>query len=73
MEKIQFTLREGESFIPLIQLLKATHVVGSGSEAQDVVVEGLVMRNGERELRKRAKIVPGDEIRFADFEITVKA
>lgn len=73
MEKIQFTLREGESFIPLIQLLKATHVVGSGSEAQDVVVEGLVLRNGERELRKRAKIVPGDEIRFADFVITVKA
>jgi ribosome-associated protein len=71
MKQIQFTLREGESFIPLIQLLKATHVVGSGSEAQDVVVEGMVLRNGTVELRKRAKIVDGDVIRFADFEIVV--
>ncbi|MCQ2226219.1 MAG: RNA-binding S4 domain-containing protein [Paludibacteraceae bacterium] len=72
MEKIQFALREGETFIPLIQLLKATHVVGSGSEAQNVVVDGMVVRNGEVELRKRAKIVEGDVIRFADFEIVVK-
>ena len=71
MKQIEFTLREGESFIPLIQLLKATHVVGSGSEAQDVVVEGMVLRNGAVELRKRAKIVGGDVIRFADFEIVV--
>ena len=55
----------------MIQLLKATHVVGSGSEAQDVVVEGMVLRNGAVELRKRAKIVDGDVIRFADFEIVV--
>lgn len=72
MNKIAFTLREGETFIPLIQLLKATHVVYSGSEAQNVVVEGMVERNGEVELRKRVKIVAGDVIRFADFEITVK-
>ncbi len=73
MEKIQFTLREGETFVPLIQLLKAVRVVYSGSEAQRVVTEGMVIRNGEVELRKRAKIVAGDVIRFADFEITVKA
>lgn len=73
MEKIQFTLREGESFIPLIQLLKATHVVYSGSEAQNVVTDGMVLRNGEVELRKRAKIIAGDVIRFADYEITVNA
>lgn len=71
MEKIQFTLREGETFIPLIQLLKATHVVGSGSEAQTVVTEGLVLRNGSVELRKRAKIVSGDIICFDRFEIAV--
>ncbi|MBR4814233.1 MAG: RNA-binding S4 domain-containing protein, partial [Paludibacteraceae bacterium] len=40
-------------------------------EAQDVVVEGMVLRNGAVELRKRAKIVGGDVIRFADFEIVV--
>lgn len=71
MEKITVKLREGESFIPLIQLLKATNVVYSGSEAQKVVTEGLVLRNGEVELRKRAKIVSGETILFEQYEIAV--
>ena len=45
--RIIFTLREGEEYIPLIALLKATGVVASGSEAQEVVVAGMVLRNGE--------------------------
>ena len=53
-------------------MLKATQVVGSGSEAQEVVTEGMVLRNGEVELRKRAKIVVGDVIQFAGFEIVVE-
>lgn len=72
MEKIKFTLREGEPFIPLIQLLKAVNVVGSGSEAQLVVTEGMVLRNGAVELRKRAKIVSGDVVVFQQFEISVQ-
>lgn len=68
---INFTIREGESFIPLIQLLKAAGVVDSGSDAQQVVTAGMVERNGEIELRKRAKIIHGDIIRFQNFEIRV--
>ncbi|MCR4848338.1 MAG: RNA-binding S4 domain-containing protein [Bacteroidales bacterium] len=70
--KITFTLREGEEFIPLIALLKATGVVESGSEAQEVVIAGMVRRNGEVELRKRAKITAGEVIVFQNFEIEVE-
>ncbi len=68
-----FTLREGDEFIPLIQLLKATGVVESGSEAQEVVMAGMVLRNGEVEMRKRAKIKDGETVVFQNYEIIVKA
>ncbi len=73
MEKITFELREGDDFIPLIALLKATGVVESGSMAQEVVTAGLVRRNGEIELRKRAKITASDIIEFEDYKIEVKS
>jgi ribosome-associated protein len=71
VRKVNFTLRDGETFIPLIALLKAVNAVESGSMAQQVVTDGLVRRNGEVELRKRAKIVAGDVIRFQNVEIVV--
>ena len=52
---------EGE-YIELIQLLKATGVAQTGGHAKWIVEEGLVIRNGEKELRKRAKLVPGDHL-----------
>lgn len=73
MQKILFELRENDEFIPLIALLKAVGVVESGSMAQEVVVAGLVTRNGEVELRKRAKIVAGDTIGFEGNIIEVVA
>ena len=72
LNRIRFALREGEDFIPLISLLKACDVVYSGAEAQDVVVAGMVLRNGEVELRKRAKITPGEVIVFQNYEIEVE-
>ena len=73
LNRIVFTLREGDEFIPLIALLKATNVVYSGSEAQEVVTAGMVLRNGEVELRKRAKITAGETIVFQNFEIVVES
>jgi len=70
--RIIFTLREGEDFIPLISLLKACDVVYSGSEAQEVVTAGMVFRNGEVETRKRAKITAGEIIVFENYEILVE-
>ena len=72
LNRIQFALRDNETFIPLIALLKATGVVESGSEAQEVVTAGMVLRNGEVELRKRAKITPGEVIFFQNYEIEVE-
>ena len=72
LNRIEFTLREGEDFIPLISLLKACDVVYSGSEAQEVVSAGMVLRNGEVETRKRAKITAGEVIIFEDYEILVE-
>lgn len=71
MQEITFELREGDDFIPLIALLKAVGIVESGSMAQEVVAAGLVRRNGEVELRKRAKIISGDVIEFEDCRIRV--
>ena len=72
LNRIIFTLREGEDFIPLISLLKACDVVYSGSEAQEVVTAGMVLRNGEVEYRKRAKITAGEIIVFENYEIFVE-
>ena len=72
MQKITFELREGDDFIPLISLLKAVGIVESGSMAQEVVNAGLVRRNGEVELRKRAKIISGDIIEFEGYKIEIE-
>ena len=71
-QRIIFELRQGDEFIPLIQLLKAAGVVDTGSEAQEVVTAGLVLRNGEVETRKRAKIITGEIIQLQNIEIEVK-
>ena len=70
--RIHFALRDDDTFIPLIALLKATGVVESGSEAQEVVTAGMVLRNGEVETRKRAKITAGEVIVFENYEIMVE-
>ncbi len=72
LNRIVFTLREGDEYIPLIALLKATDVVYSGSEAQEVVEAGMVLRNGEVEYRKRAKITAGEVVVFQNYEIFVE-
>jgi ribosome-associated protein len=72
MKKTQnFTLREGEEFIPLVQLLKATQVASSGGEAQAMIVNETVRLNGQIELRKRAKIRPGDRVSYGNVDIVV--
>jgi ribosome-associated protein len=72
LNRIRFALRDDETFIPLIALLKATNVVDTGSEAQEVVSAGMVLRNGEVETRKRAKITAGEIIVFENYEILVE-
>jgi len=69
MEAIDFQLN-GE-YIELIQLLKATGIAETGGHAKMIVENGLITRNGEIELRKRAKLISGDIIVLEDIEITI--
>ncbi len=63
---------KGEEYIELIKLLKIMRIVESGGQAKQVVDEGLVYRNGEQELRKRAKLRAGDVIEVMEFKIRVE-
>lgn len=66
---IEFKL-DGE-FIPMIQLLKATHLVDTGGEAQIVVTQGEVKYNGTVDYRKRLKVKKGDVVEFRGTKIKV--
>ena len=59
-------------YIELIKLIKATSISESGAQAKIFVEDGIVLRNGEVETRKRAKIRPGDKIEIFDEVIIVE-
>lgn len=60
-----------DDYIELFKLLKVTGVAESGAQAKMLIDEGNVKRNGEVELRKRAKIVLGEKIKVGEEEIEV--
>ena len=59
---------EGD-YIELIGLLKAMGIAETGGQAKAIVEEGLIVRNGEVEMRKRAKLIIGDLIELDDLQI----
>lgn len=62
-----------ESYIELYKLIKVMDLVDSGSEAKQLIEHGVVLRNGEVETRKRAKIKAGETITIGDVTIEVTA
>lgn len=62
---------EGD-YIELIQLLKAIGLAESGGHAKMIVNEEMVVRNGEIETRKRAKLISGDIIDILDNRIILE-
>lgn len=60
MEKVTFKLQG--PYIELLQLLKATGIAQTGGHAKMIVDDQEVIRNGEVETRRRAKIIVGDII-----------
>lgn len=58
MEKIKIETE----YIKLDQLLKWMSLVGSGSDAKEIIFSGLVTVNGEVEMRRGKKIRSGDTI-----------
>lgn len=69
MEEI--SLREGDEFIKLGQLLKKANMMSSGVDAKMVILDGLVSVNGEVELRRGKKIYPGDVVTFEGESVKV--
>lgn len=69
METIEFKI-EGE-YIELIQLLKAIGLAVTGGHAKMIVDEEMVKRNGETEMRKRAKLIAGDIIEVHGMKIVL--
>jgi ribosome-associated protein len=60
-----------DEYIELYKLIKLLDLVDSGAEAKQIVANGYVIRNGEVELRKRAKIIQGDVLEIGE-EVTIK-
>jgi ribosome-associated protein len=56
-------------YIELIGLLKALGIAETGGHAKAIVDDGCVLRNGEVELRKRAKLISGDLIEIDNIQI----
>ena len=60
-----------DEYIELYKLMKLLDLVDSGAQAKLLVAEGYVLRNGEVETRKRAKIIKGDVLIIGD-DVTIE-
>lgn len=60
-----------DEFIKLGQALKLAGAVESGLDAKLCIQDGLAMVNGEEELRRGRKLVPGDVIMFDGNEYMI--
>ena len=49
-------------YIKLDSFLKAANLVSSGGEAKILISEGMVLVNGESEIRRGRKLYPGDKV-----------
>jgi ribosome-associated protein len=67
----EVSLRDGESFIKLGQLLKKANMVSSGVEAKMVILDGQVTLNGNVEVQRGKKIYPGDVVTFQGESVKV--
>ena len=61
-----------DEFIKLGQALKAAGLVESGVDAKEVIVQGLVVVNGEIETRRGRELYDGDEVEFDGDKISIQ-
>ena len=61
-----------DEFIKLGQALKAAGLVESGVDAKEVIIQGLVVVNGEIETRRGRKLYDGDEVEFDGDKIRIQ-
>lgn len=65
----EFKLKE--DYIELIRLLKYMRIAETGGHAKIMVDEGMVILNGEVEMRKRAKLRPGDLVEVDGQQVKI--
>ena len=65
MKEMEYSLHEAQ-YIELDKLLKLLRLSESGGQAHALIASGAVLRNGQVETRKRAKLRPGDRIELPD-------
>lgn len=58
-------------YIKLGQALKAAGFVETGSDAKDVIQEGMVKVNGNVEVQRGKKLVDGDVVTFEGMTIKI--
>ena len=58
-------------YIELVKLWKLLRIAQTGGHAKIIVEEGEVIRNGEPEFRKRAKLVKGDVLEIMGETIKI--
>ncbi len=61
-----------DEFIKLGQALKAADLVQDGVEAKFAIQDGLVMVNGEVDIRRGRKLYDGDLVSFEGEEIKIE-
>jgi ribosome-associated protein len=71
MAALEFELIDYD-YIELNKLLKIMSLVGTGGEANNFIVNGEVIVNGNVEIQKRKKLRPGDKVEFMDAVVLVK-
>lgn len=59
-------------YIELYKLLKLLRIAQSGAHAKLLIEDGEVILNNSVENRKRAKLRPGDIVKFGDTEVRIK-
>lgn len=58
--------------VELYKILKFENIASSGGEAKYMIADGMVLVNGEKEIRKRRKIYSKDVIQVFDLVIKIE-
>lgn len=69
MKRETFAIRD--EYIELQKLLKAANVTYTGGDAKQMILDGRIEVNGERETRRSKKLRPGDVV-VIDGELQIK-
>ncbi len=60
-----------DEYIELYKLIKVMDLVDSGADAKQLIEQASVRRNGEIEVRKRAKIRAGETVVIGEVTISI--